>query len=56
MKVESIQKIDPLTGKTIINVNDIKIYPANLFVTSKETIDIALEEIENDLDKQINFF
>ena len=55
-EVESIQKIDPLTGKTIINVNDIKIYPANLFVTSKETIDIALEEIENDLDKQINFF
>ena len=55
-EVESIQKIDPLTGKTIINVKDIKIYPANLFVTSKETIDIALEEIENDLDKQINFF
>ena len=55
-EVESIQKIDPLTGKTIINVKDINIYPANLFVTSKETIDIALEEIENDLDKQINFF
>ena len=55
-EVESIQKIDPLTGKRIINVNDIKIYPANLFVTSKETIDVALEEIENDLDKQINFF
>ena len=55
-EVESIQKIDPLTGKKIINVKDIKIYPANLFVTSKETIDIALEEIENDLDKQINFF
>ena len=55
-EVESIQKIDPLSGKKIINVKDIKIYPANLFVTSKETIDIALEEIENDLDKQINFF
>ncbi len=55
-EVESIQKVDPISGKTIINVNDIKIYPANLFVTSKETIDVALEEIENDLEKQINFF
>tara|TARA_B100000902_G_scaffold25448_1_gene30571 strand:+ start:7291 stop:9303 length:2013 start_codon:yes stop_codon:yes gene_type:complete len=55
-EIESIQKVDPNSGKTISNENFIKIYPANLFVTSKETIDIALQEIEDDLDKQINFF
>ena len=55
-EVESIQKVDPNTGKSISNEDYIKIYPANLFVTSKETIDIALKEIENDLEKQINFF
>ena len=55
-EIESIQKVDPNSGKTISNEDYIKIYPANLFVTSKETIDIALEEIEEDLDKQINFF
>ena len=55
-EVESIQKVDPNTGKSISNEDFIKIYPANLFVTSKETIDIALKEIEDDLEKQINFF
>ena len=55
-EVESIQKVDPNTGKSISNEDYIKIYPANLFVTSKETIDIALKEIEEDLEKQINFF
>ena len=55
-EVESIQKVDPNTGKSISNEDYIKIYPANLFVTSKETIDIALKEIEDDLEKQINFF
>ena len=55
-EVESIQKVDPNTGKSISNEEYIKIYPANLFVTSKETIDIALKEIEDDLEKQINFF
>tara|TARA_B000000475_G_scaffold109035_1_gene88411 strand:+ start:180 stop:2192 length:2013 start_codon:yes stop_codon:yes gene_type:complete len=55
-EIESIQKVDPNSGKTISNEDYIKIYPANLFVTSKETIDIALQEIEDDLDKQINFF
>ena len=55
-EVESISKVDPQSGKTIETVDEITIYPANLFVTSKETIDIALEEIEEDLEKQINFF
>ena len=55
-EVESISKVDPQSGKTIESVEEITIYPANLFVTSKETIDIALEEIEEDLEKQINFF
>ena len=55
-EIESIQKIDPLTGRKISNQESIVIYPANLFVTSKDVIDVALEEIERDLEKQINFF
>tara|TARA_B100001057_G_scaffold13732_2_gene13025 strand:- start:40186 stop:42195 length:2010 start_codon:yes stop_codon:yes gene_type:complete len=55
-EVESISKVDPQSGKTIESVDEITIYPANLFVTSKETIDVALKEIEEDLEKQINFF
>ncbi len=55
-EIESIQKVDPETGKTISQEDIMNIYPANLFVTSKDVIDLALQEIENDLDKQINFF
>ena len=55
-EIESIQKVDPSTGRFISNEETINIYPANLFVTSKEVIDIALKEIEDDLKKQIEFF
>ena len=55
-EIESIQKVDPLTGRKISDQESIVIYPANLFVTSKDVIDLALEEIERDLEKQINFF
>ena len=55
-EIESIQKIDPASGRKISDQESIIIYPANLFVTSKDVIDIALTEIEKDLDKQVNFF
>ena len=55
-EIESIQKVDPSTGRKISDQESIVIYPANLFVTSKDVIDLALEEIERDLEKQINFF
>ena len=55
-EIESIHKVDPLTGKIISEEDKIQIYPANLFVTSKDVIDIAINEISNDLEKQINFF
>ncbi len=55
-EVESIQKVDPSSGRSISSEDSIKIYPANLFITSKEVIDKALNEIEGDLEKQIHFF
>ena len=55
-EIESIQKVDPASGRKISDQESIIIYPANLFVTSKDVIDVALTEIEKDLDKQVNFF
>jgi len=55
-EIESIQKVDPASGRKISDQESIIIYPANLFVTSKDVINIALIEIEKDLDKQVNFF
>jgi len=55
-EIESIQKIDPFTGRKVTDEKSILIYPANLFVTNKDIIDVAIKEIGDDLEKQIQFF
>jgi len=55
-EIESISKVDPLSGRKISDQDSVIIYPANLFVTNKEIIDIAMKEIEEDLLNQIKFF
>ncbi len=55
-EIESISKVDPLSNRKISDQDSLIIYPANLFVTNKEIIDIAIKEIEEDLQNQINFF
>lgn len=55
-EIESIQRIDPETGKRISNEKIIAIYPANLFVTGKESLIQAMNEIRIDLGEQIKFF
>ena len=55
-EIESISKVDPLSSRKISDQDSLIIYPANLFVTNKEIIDIAIKEIEEDLQNQINFF
>lgn len=55
-EIESIECADVETGRTTGSFESFNIYPANLFVTSKERIDKALEEIAADLDKQVLFF
>ena len=55
-EIESIESVDPMTGHTITLFDEYKIYPANIFVTTKERIDRAIGEIELDLGKQVEFF
>lgn len=55
-EIDGIETIDPLSGKKIENHQEYKIYPANLFVTSKEKINIAISQILADLNKQVEFF
>lgn len=52
----TIESVDPMTGHTITLFDEYKIYPANIFVTTKERIDRAIGEIELDLGKQVEFF
>lgn len=55
-EIESIETIDPLTGVTIEQLETYRIFPANLFVTTKERIFRAVDEIQIDLGKQVEFF
>lgn len=55
-EIERIQSFDPITGDVMDNFDQIQIYPANLFVTSKETLNGAVREIQDDLTKQVDFF
>lgn len=55
-EIEKIQSFDPVTGNVESNFDQIQIYPANLFVTSKETLNGAIREIQDDMVKQVDFF
>lgn len=55
-EIESIETVDPATGYSISTFDSYNIFPANIFVTTKERIDRAISEIEIDLGKQVEFF
>lgn len=55
-EIEKIQSFDPVSGNVTENFDQIQIYPANLFVTSKETLNGAIRNIQDDLVKQVDFF
>lgn len=55
-EIEKIQTFDPISGNVTANFDQIQIYPANLFVTSKETLNGAIRSIQDDLVKQVDFF
>ena len=55
-EIEKIQTFDPISGNVEENFDKIQIYPANLFVTTKDTMNNAIREIQDDLVKQVDFF
>ena len=52
-EIDSIEEIDRDTGYRKASFNDYKIYPANLFLTSKETQELAIREIQDDLVERV---
>jgi excinuclease ABC subunit B len=55
-EIEAIQRFDPATGKKLNDEKIISIFPANLFVTGRDTINTAIKEIQDDMVAQVNFF
>jgi excinuclease ABC subunit B len=55
-ELEAIHTINPATGQKLYKEKQVIIFPANLFVTSKETLNKAIYEIQDDLVAQIKLF
>lgn len=55
-EIDSIEEMDSVSFHRLASFNSYQIYPANLFVTSKEQTEIAIRSIQNDLVKQIDYF
>ena len=54
--VESIESFDPVIGNKLEELESIIIYPANIFVTSKDKMKNSIIEIQNDMFKQVDYF
>lgn len=54
--IEEIYSFDPVGGGTIEELDMAVIYPANMFVTTKERMQLAIRQIQDDLVKQVDFF
>ena len=55
-EVESLERIDPVSGATLEFLSEISIYPANNFVTSKERTRSAISAIQDDMMAQCAYF
>ena len=55
-EIDGIEEIDATTGVRITDYDEYKIYPANLFMTTKESTQRAIIEIEKDLVERVDYF
>ena len=55
-EIELIEIFDPLTKKTLESLDKLNIYPANMFATSPDVLQNAINEIRFDLKNQIEYF
>jgi len=55
-EIEDIEAFDPIENRILENYNSLKIFPANMFVTSPDILQNAITEIQDDLTKQVDYF
>ena len=55
-EIEEIDFFETLTGKSIEKLNNVTIYPANIFVTSPDSMKSAIHQIQDDMVKQVDYF
>ncbi|MFN4971582.1 MAG: excinuclease ABC subunit UvrB [Bacteroidota bacterium] len=55
-EIETIDIIDPVSGRKMESTSDIAIFPANIYVTPKDQLNRAIHEIQDDLTAQLDYF
>ena len=55
-EIELIEAFDPINNQKIENYKQVNIYPANIFVTSPDILQNAINQIQDDLIKQVEYF
>lgn len=55
-EIDSLEEIDPISCMRMGEFEEYRIYPANLFMTTKESTIAAIHQIEDDLHKQVEYF
>lgn len=55
-EIDEIEEVDAISGHRIESFDEYKIYPANLFMTTKESTLRAIHQIEDDLTKRVAYF
>ena len=55
-EIDAIEQIDSVCGTRMASYDEYKVYPANLFLTSKETQELAIRKIQDDLTAQVAYF
>ena len=55
-EIEEIEIFDPINNKVLKKIDTLSIYPANMFATSPDVLKNAMDEIKEDLDKQVLYF
>ena len=55
-EIESIETFDPINNKAVEEFQAYQIFPANIFITSKDTINNAINEIQDDMMAQTEYF
>lgn len=55
-EIEEIYSFDPFNGTKLESYREAQIYPANIFITTKERMQSALKQIENDMVHQVQYF
>ncbi|MFT4757366.1 MAG: excinuclease ABC subunit B, partial [Vicingaceae bacterium] len=55
-EIEDIRSFDPNNGNTLEKFEDLNIYPANIFVTTKDRMNDAVWQIQQDMVKQVEYF